>query len=177
MFLRNFIAGDSTGKTLARFPRLSSNVQDTGCIMGLTQFIRANRWYDTAILIVFILAFTGAAYNHIADMVRGGLFPYAKWYGVPDVFNWYWTSLTLLDPFAMVALLFNIRFGYVVALCIMLTDVPINVYVNAHYWMIPFFKNNALMAQSAFLMFLLLTVRRIWRLSGSHVFEPSNPAL
>ena len=52
-----------------------------------------------------------------------------------------------------------------VALCIMLTDVPINWYVNDHYWMLPLHQNPSLVMQTAFLAFLMVTVRRIWRLS------------
>ena len=133
--------------------------------MRMDQFIRENRWFDSAILFAFIMAFAGATHNHATDMVRGGLFPYAKWYGVPEIFNWYWTSLTVLDPLAVVALWFNVRVGYMVALCIMLTDVPINWYVNTRYWGLPLYQNPSLMMQAAFLVFLLLTACRIWRLS------------
>ena len=137
--------------------------------MRTGQFIRKNRWFDSAMLVVFFMAFTGATYNHVTDMVRGGLFPYAKWYGVPEPFNWYWTSLTVLDPLAVVALWFNVRVGYMAAFSIMLTDVPINGYVNARYWMLPLYENPSLVMQTAFLAFLMVTARRIWRLSGSGI--------
>jgi len=137
--------------------------------MRTGQFIRKNRWFDSAMLVVFIMAFTGATYNHVTDMVRGGLFSYAKWYGVPEPFNWYWTSLTVLDPLAVVALWFNVRMGYMAALGIMLTDVPINGYVNTRYWMLPLYENPSLVMQTAFLAFLMVTARRIWRLSGSGI--------
>ena len=135
--------------------------------MRVNQFIKENRWFDSAILIVFILAFTGATYNHVMEIVRGGLFPYAKWFGAPKSLNLYWTSLTLLDPFAILTLIFNIRAGYVLALCIMITDVPINLYANVNYWLLPLYKNYPLLKQVFFLIFLLFTVRRVWRLSGT----------
>jgi hypothetical protein len=141
--------------------------------MRIDQFIRKNRWFDSAFLVFFILAFSGGCYNHATDILRGGLFPYSKWYGAPEIFNWYWTSLILLDFFAVAAVCLHVRLGYVVALCIMLTDVPINFHANAMYWMLPVYKNSALMMQTAFLVFLLLTARRIWRLSGA-VEEGTN---
>jgi hypothetical protein len=67
---------------------------------------------------------------------------------------------------AIAVVVFHVRAGYVLALLIMLTDVPINLYANAYYWLLPIYKNHALLMQTAFLFFLLLTFRRIWRLSG-----------
>ncbi len=124
-----------------------------------------NRWFDSVILVVFILAFTGATYNHIMDLVSGGLFPYTKKWGTPESFNLYWTSLTILDPLAIAALIINVRVGYIVALCIMFIDVPINLYTNAYHWSLALHKNYVLLMQMAFLIFLLFTVRRVWRLT------------
>ena len=101
--------------------------------MKINRSINENRWYDTVILIVFILAFTGATCNHVMDLVSGGLFPYTKRWGTPASLNLYWTSLTILDPLAIAALIINVRVGYVVSLCIMLTNVSINLYANANY--------------------------------------------
>jgi len=139
--------------------------------MTLKRFFTEHRWYDSAVLICFILAFCGATYNHIMDIVRGGLFPYTRWCGAPLGLNIYWTSLTILDPLAITALFRHVRLGYALALAIMLTDIPINAYAGAVYWRIPVNENTALIMQTAFLVFLLLTVRRVWRLSrmeGNH---------
>lgn len=149
----------------------SQMVPPDGLSMRINQFFMANRWFDSAILLVVVMAFAGATYNHAADLMRGGLFPYAKWYGAPESFNLYWTGLTLLDPLAIAALIINVRVGYVLALCIMLTDVPINLYANANYWSLPFHENDALIMQIGFLLFLLLTIRRVWRLSGANHSE------
>ena len=89
---------------------------------------------------VFILAFAGATYNHVLDIVRGGLFPYTKWCDAPEIINFYWTGLTLLDPLAVILLQFNVRAGYILALGIMLTDVPINIYAGKHFWQLPLFS-------------------------------------
>ena len=135
--------------------------------MRITQYIRENRWFDAAFLFVFIAAFAGATYNHVYDLVRGGLFPYADWYGAPEFLNVFWTSLTLLDPLAIAALMINVRVGYGIAIGIMLLDVPINVYANLNYWSLPIYQNYALMMQAGFLIFLLVTWPRVRCLSRS----------
>ena len=137
--------------------------------MGINRFLKKNTWLDAAILIVFIVGFTGATYNHASDIVRDGVFPYAKRYGAPEMFNIYWTSLILLDPFAIIVLCFNVRSGYGVALCIMLANVSVNLFATSNYWMLPVYRNNAFMMQTAFLMFLLFTIRRVWRLSATNI--------
>jgi len=49
------------------------------------------------------------------------------------------------------------------------TDGSINWYANNHYWLLSLYKNPSLVMQAAFLAFLLFTVCRIWRLSGSGI--------
>jgi hypothetical protein len=133
--------------------------------MKINRFMHENRWFDSIILVVFILAFTGATYNHMMDIVSGGLFPYTKKWGTPESLNLYWTSLTILDPLAVATLIINVRAGYVVALCIMFTDVPVNLYANTYYWSLALHKNYHLLMQTAFLIFLLITIRRVWKLT------------
>lgn len=135
--------------------------------MRFKRFIIENRWFDSAILIIFILAFAGATYNHVMDLVSGGLFPYTKRWGTPESFNLFWTSLTVLDPLAIVLLIFNIRIGYVFGIAIMLADVPINLYANTYYWSLAIHDNYSLLIQMAFLVFLLSTAPRVWRLTDA----------
>jgi len=133
--------------------------------MRANRFINENRWFDSVMVVVFILAFAGATCNHVMDLVSGGLFPYTKKWGTPVSFNLYWTSLTILDPFAIAALIINVRAGYIVAFFIMLTDVPIHLYANVNYWSLEIHENYPLLMQIAFLIFLLSTVRRVWKLT------------
>ncbi len=133
--------------------------------MRLDRYIKINGWKESSILVFFVLALLVATYNHINDICIGGLFPYTERWGTPEIFNWYWTSLTLLDPLAVILLVFHTRAGYVAALCIMFTDVPINLYANAYYWHIPLLYNYLFLMQIAFLVFLLVTSRRVWKLS------------
>ena len=134
--------------------------------MRLDRYYKKNGWKESLILILCILALLVATYNHINDILAGGLFPYTGRWGTPEIFNVYWTSLTILDPLAAFLLVFHTRAGYTVALVIMLTDVPINLYANAYYWHIPFYKNYFLLMQIAFLIFLLVMFRRVWKLSA-----------
>ena len=134
--------------------------------MRLDRYIKRNGWKESLILIFFILALLTATYNHISDIRVGGLFPYTNRWGTPEILNWYWTSLTVFDPLAVILLIFNTRAGYAAALVILLTDVPINLYANAYFWHIPFHNNYFLLMQIAFLIFLLVTFRRVWKLSS-----------
>ena len=141
--------------------------------MTLKHFIRETKWSDRLVLAIFILALSIATINHITDLVVGGMFPYTKGSGAPEIINIFWTSLTLLDPLAIAILVVNIRAGYLFAIGIMLIDVPVNLYAaaNGFLGLLPGREYNGLEnigvpLQIAFLLFLLLTVRRIWRLSA-----------
>ena len=135
--------------------------------MRLDRYIKTNGWKESIIPVFCILALSVATYNHINDNLAGGLFPYAKRWGTPEIFNWYWTCLTVFDPLAVILLFLNTRAGYTAALVIMLTDVPVNLYANAYYWHIPFMKNYFVLMQLAFLIFLVPTFPRVWKLSLS----------
>jgi hypothetical protein len=116
---------------------------------------------DKIIILLYILAFTGATSNHIQDIIKGGLFPYIKW-NVPFFLNFYWTSLTLLDPLSIGILLINIRTGLWFYLAVMVSDVAVNIYSNAVYWKVPLILQTALLLQIVFLLFLILTFKRIY---------------
>lgn len=142
--------------------------------MTISDFLHKNQWPERSILGIFVLALTVATINHITDIYVGGLFPYSEGSGAPQIINIYWTSLTLLDPLAICLLAISVRAGYVAAICIMLTDVPINIYAatNGFIGILPDreyngMENIGLPLQIAFLVFLLVTVRRVWRSSAS----------
>lgn len=115
---------------------------------------------DRIILLIYILAFSGATFNHVSDLVEFGLFPYSEMYGVPAFMNIYWTSLTLLDPLAILVLLLHVRRGCILYLAIMLSDVAVNIYAEIKFWKQPLTESYGLILQVAFLLFLLLTVAR-----------------
>ena len=142
--------------------------------MRFSRFIHENRRFDAFMLVFFISAFAVATGSHVMDIISGGVFPYTKKWGALESLNWFWTSLTILDPLVIVTLLMNVRAGYIFAIVIMLFDVPINLYANQHYWSLAIYENYPLMMQIAFLLFLLSTVRRVWKLNASNKYSKDS---
>ncbi|MFZ5940358.1 MAG: hypothetical protein ACOYXB_07270 [Bacteroidota bacterium] len=118
---------------------------------------------DRIILVIYILAFAGATFNHVSDLVEFGFFPYSAMYGVPAFMNIYWTALTLLDPLAILVLLLHVRRGCLFYLAIMLSDVTINLFAEIKYWKQPLTESYGLILQVAFLLFLLFTFSRFMK--------------
>jgi len=131
--------------------------------MTIIRFFQKSNRFDKVILSVYILAFSGAAYNHI-HVLKGGWFPYNRW-NEPFIFNFYWTSLTFLDPLSIIILLFNLRVGLWLYLAVMVSDVSINLFSSFVYWKIPIFQQYALISQILFLLFLIVTFKRMNRLA------------
>jgi hypothetical protein len=136
--------------------------------MRLTELIIKNKFLDLTILIILIFAFSVGGYNHISDVINKGIFPYSNWVGVPQVINIFWTSLTILDFIVVALLIFNIRIGYILGFCIMIIDVPVNIFATAYYLPIPFLKNYGLLLQTIVLLLLLFTMHRIGRLTKTN---------
>jgi hypothetical protein len=130
--------------------------------MNIENIWKQSNMLTKIILGIYVIAFLGATFNHVSDLVRGGLFPYTVWWGVPLCLNVYWTSLTILDPLAIVLLLGRVRIGCVCYLLIMISDVAINIYADIVYWKQPLLQSHGLMLQTGFLVFLILTVGKIW---------------
>jgi hypothetical protein len=76
---------------------------------------------------VYVGAFAVATICHVLDIVRGGWLPYTKYALGLNVF---WTSLTFLDPVAIVLLVKRRRVGLVLALLIISVDVAVNLSVG-----------------------------------------------
>lgn len=107
---------------------------------------------------VYVAAFAAATLFHASDIVRGGWLPYRF---APLPLNMFWTSLTLLDPAVVVALLAGWRrSGLTLALLIMITDVAANSY--ALYGLgYPAFAIS-LQLQTAFLGFVVGSIAWLW---------------
>jgi len=126
------------------------------------------------LLIVYVLSFLGATYNHAMDLVTYGLFPYQRLNSsVPLWLNIYWTVLTLIDSLAIVLLVWFIDVGLVLYGVVIISDVLIN------YWFMITTKglfswvNFGQISQLLFLIFYLATVRYIhkaiqWMQRGMH---------
>jgi len=82
-----------------------------------------SRARDHAVILAYVTAFAVATICHLFDIARGGWLPYTKYALGLNVF---WTSLTFLDPLAIVLLLKRRRAGVCLALLIITVDVVVN---------------------------------------------------
>ncbi len=132
------------------------------------------RTYPTIVKILFsvyIFSFSGATVRHISDLLRGGWLPYVD---APLWMNAYWTSLTFLDPLAVLLIFISPLWALVVAVLIMVSDVGINSYWAFQLNDIPFSQNIFLQAQTGFAIFVLLTAPFIWNRLHHQTFNIPN---
>jgi hypothetical protein len=81
--------------------------------------------------------------------------------GVPLVPSVFWTSLTFLDPLAVLLLFVRPRPGVALTVAIIVTDVIHNTWLNQYLGVRPGVEYAA---QVAFLVFVLATAKTAWRL-------------
>jgi hypothetical protein len=112
------------------------------------------------IVIVYIIGFSAGTTTHIMDIVKFGLFGY-YWVSLP--INVYWTSLTILDPLAVVLMIFKPYWGIVLSVLIMVSDLSVNIYTAIIYYME---KGNLdifhLSFQIPFGVFIFITAPILW---------------
>jgi hypothetical protein len=113
------------------------------------------------IFAIYIFGFSYGTINHVIDIHRDGLLGYDY---VPLVINIYWTTLTLLDPLAIILLLFFPLPGMILSVLIMITDLAVNISVTLYYY----FQTNALSDGRLFLqvifgLFVFSTVPFAWK--------------
>ena len=113
--------------------------------------------------LIFALYIFGLAYgtrNHIIDICNDGFLGYTY---VPLPINIYWTSLTVLDPLAIILLLFSSFSGMLLSVFIMATDIAVNVSVALYfYFKTGTFTLDRLLLQVAFGIFVFVTVPIAW---------------
>lgn len=80
-----------------------------------------------AVVLAYVMAFGVATICHLFDIARGGWLPYTRYALGLNVF---WTSLTVLDPMAIVLLWKRRRAGLCLALLIITADVAVNLTVG-----------------------------------------------
>lgn len=121
--------------------------------------VRNNFFRDIPFIIrmVYALCLSGASYNHAMINIEHGLF--WDYFGASFLTCIFWTSLTFLDPLAAISLFLRPKFGVLLTVAIIVTDVLHNSWF--------FFKNGypsgyAYFAQIAFLIFVLSTARMAW---------------
>jgi hypothetical protein len=110
---------------------------------------------------IYIFGFSYGTANHIMDIIHDGLLGYKY---VPLPVNIYWALLTILDPLAILLLLFFPFLGMALSVLIMATDIPVNLSVTLYYY----FQNGAfsdgrLFLQMAFGLFVFLSVPAAWK--------------
>lgn len=111
------------------------------------------------LLIIYLLSFLGATYNHVMDLIKFGLFPYQRLNSnVPIWLNIYWTLLTLVDPLAIVLLLYFIDVGLVLYGVVIVSDVLINYWFMISTKGLSSLMNFGQISQLLFLIFYLATV-------------------
>lgn len=115
------------------------------------------------IFTIYALGFAAGTVSHILDMWVGGFLPYNS---SPLVFNIYWTSLTFLDPLAII-LLFHVPYlGMVIAVLIMVSDIAVNLYVTYVVNHSDVFSSWKLDSQIFFGVFVFTTVPIAWKMLG-----------
>lgn len=115
----------------------------------------ADRW-PVAIRVLYALCLASAAYNHLRIALDHGL--WWDYGGIPLFYQIFWTSLTFIDPLAVLLLLVQPRAGLVLTATIIVVDVLVNAsatVVIGPDW-------QSLGAQMLFLAFVLATIGRAW---------------
>ncbi|MBU1206868.1 MAG: hypothetical protein KKH04_08080 [Proteobacteria bacterium] len=121
------------------------------------------------IFAIYAIGFLYGTKNHIEDILRDGLLGY---HYVPFPVNLYWTLLTVLDPLAIIFLVFLPFWGMTLSVWIMATDIAVNLSVAWYYdWPAGIFTDGRLGLQIAFGLFVFFTVplarRRIKKVMSS----------
>jgi hypothetical protein len=103
----------------------------------------------------------GATFNHAAMLWQNGLF--WDYGGVPALTQAYWTSLTFVDPTAVVLLFLWPAAGARLTLVVIISDVAHNTWFGLTYGMT---ADWMYYSQVAFLAFVVLTIRTVLRASS-----------
>jgi len=108
--------------------------------------------------IIWTVGFLIGTTTHLIDIWMGGWLPYEF---RPIGFNIYWTSLVFLDPLAVVLIWARERWGVVLGVAVMASDVLVNGYTAFVAGHTEFYTSLAL--QSVFAAFVFFTAWEHWR--------------
>lgn len=107
--------------------------------------------------LIYALCLCGATWTHLQVALAHGLgWDYG---GVAQLTRIYWTSLTFIDPLAVLLLLVVPRVGLIVCVAVIVTDVAHNSWFALHNPI----RLDLYLSQIAFLLFVACTVRTAWR--------------
>jgi hypothetical protein len=82
-------------------------------------------------LLIYAFSLSGAFYNHVSDIIKFGFLPYHQ---VPLWLNIYWTSLTFIEPIAIIAIVLKKNIGIYLCMAIIVSDVIINFFSTLVYF-------------------------------------------
>ena len=115
--------------------------------------------------LTYVACLLGATVNHGRIVAAHGiLWDYG---GVPTVSAAFWTSLTVLDPLAIILLVMHPNAGVIATVAIIVSDVIHNVWITARY-AAPGRLTEALtsdlflLSQIVFLLFVVTTAKIAW---------------
>ena len=123
-----------------------------------------------SVLAIYVFAFTVGTISHVVDILRSGFLPHNRYHWSLNLF---WTSLTFLDPLAIVLLLLRAKAGILLAGLIMFLDVAVNLAAGVHeYLATGRFRMWGLYTQVPFAVFILATASSLWSAFGAD--QPPN---
>lgn len=105
---------------------------------------------------MYAVCLAGAAFNHARIVWEHGL--WWDYGGVHPFLAAFWTSLTFLDPLAVLLLMVRPRAGIASTVLIIVSDVVINACAGVAYR----FDKASFVAQCVFMVFVLATARHAW---------------
>lgn len=85
----------------------------------------------TIFLVIYAFSLSGAFYNHVSEIIKFGFLPYHR---APLWLNIYWTSLTFIEPIAIIAIVLKKNIGIYLCMAIIVSDVIINFFSTFVYF-------------------------------------------
>lgn len=127
--------------------------------------MRIRRQWGLIVRLVYAACLLGATVNHARVVAEHGIL--WNYGGVPVASAAFWTSLTVMDPLAVVLLIGRPNMGVLATAIIIIADVIHNLWITARYATSQRFIATAvsdpfLLSQVAFLLFVIVTVPVAW---------------
>lgn len=113
-----------------------------------------NKSVIKCVLYFYVVCFLGGGLRHWLDIARDGLFPYKT---VPFIFNFYLTSLAVLDFIVIILLFIKPIYALILAMLIMASDLLVDFYVGYNYWGINLSTNINLQLLLIFGLFVFIS--------------------
>ncbi|SNQ28957.1 hypothetical protein [Acinetobacter apis] len=115
--------------------------------------------HELSIRVIYALCLTGAAFNHLKTVLMHGLF--WDYHHAPIFARFFWTSLTFLDPLAVILLFLKPKAGLILTFLIIFVDVIHNtgILIYEKRDML----NSVQIAQCMFLCFVCVTIHIPWK--------------